>query len=35
MLKDPYQQFLLVMRIWRVITAERRLGHDHGIDNVL
>lgn len=33
--KDPYQQFLLVMRIWRVITAERRLGHDHGIDNVL
>lgn len=23
------------MRIWRVITAERRLGHDHGIDNIL
>ncbi|KDR71018.1 hypothetical protein GALMADRAFT_15660, partial [Galerina marginata CBS 339.88] len=29
---DPYNQFLLVMRVWRALKAEKRSGQGHGID---
>ncbi|CAA7263853.1 unnamed protein product [Cyclocybe aegerita] len=32
---DPYPQFLSVMRFWRVLIAQKRLGQAHGIDECL
>ncbi|KAF8955769.1 hypothetical protein BDZ97DRAFT_1709000 [Flammula alnicola] len=32
---DPYPQFRLVMRVWRILQAKKRLGQAHGIDTVL
>ncbi|KAF9471316.1 hypothetical protein BDN70DRAFT_939041 [Pholiota conissans] len=29
---DPYQQFLIVMRFWRILMAKEHLGQAHGID---
>jgi hypothetical protein len=33
--QDPYPQFLRVVRVWRVLTMEKRSGQAHGIDDVL
>jgi CxC2 like cysteine cluster associated with KDZ transposases len=33
--QDPYFQFLRVVRVWRVLTMEKRSGQAHGIDKVL
>ncbi|TEB21527.1 hypothetical protein FA13DRAFT_1757507 [Coprinellus micaceus] len=35
LIADVYPQFLVVMQVWRVITATKRLGQAHGIDEVL
>ncbi|KAF8074505.1 hypothetical protein FPV67DRAFT_1725303 [Lyophyllum atratum] len=32
---DPYPQFRLVMRVWRILTATKRLGQAHMIDEIL
>ncbi|CAA7262273.1 unnamed protein product [Cyclocybe aegerita] len=32
---DPYPQFRLVVRVWRLLTATKRLGQVHGIDMLL
>ncbi|KAJ3493118.1 hypothetical protein NLJ89_g11089 [Agrocybe chaxingu] len=32
---DPYPQFRLVVRVWRLLTATKRLGQAHGIDALL
>ncbi|KAF4609687.1 hypothetical protein D9613_012047 [Agrocybe pediades] len=34
-ISDPYEQFLKVMRFWRVLMATKRLGQSHGIDKHL
>ncbi|TEB31109.1 hypothetical protein FA13DRAFT_1754893 [Coprinellus micaceus] len=32
---DIFPQFVIVMQIWRVVTAMKRLGQAHGIDEIL
>jgi CxC2 like cysteine cluster associated with KDZ transposases len=32
---DPYDQFRDVFKMWKILIAEKRYGHHHGIDNVL
>ncbi|KAH6905704.1 hypothetical protein BKA70DRAFT_1430575 [Coprinopsis sp. MPI-PUGE-AT-0042] len=31
---DPYDQFRDVIKMWRLLKTEQRLGHQHGIDDV-
>jgi hypothetical protein len=33
--QDPYAQFLQVVRVWRVLTMEKRSGQAHGIDSII
>jgi CxC2 like cysteine cluster associated with KDZ transposases len=32
---DPYDQFCDVFKMWRLIKTEQRLGHQHGINNLV
>ncbi|KAH6916341.1 hypothetical protein BKA70DRAFT_1502308 [Coprinopsis sp. MPI-PUGE-AT-0042] len=32
---DPYNQFRDVFKMWRILLAEKRYGHNHNIDSVL
>ncbi|KAJ2925799.1 hypothetical protein H1R20_g11299, partial [Candolleomyces eurysporus] len=32
---DIYEQFLVVMQVWRIVTAVKRAGAAHGIDDIL